>query len=74
MLKKILTDILSGPDNQTHDPLNYVAIGGFVVGIGLSIANYVMHGVFDVQAYMLGYSAGVGALGAAIWARDGRPK
>jgi hypothetical protein len=71
---KWLTDILTGPDNVTHDPINYVAIIGFLVGICLSVAHYVMHGVFDVASYMTGYGIGVAALGAAIFARDGRPK
>lgn len=72
-MPKWLTDILTGPDNKTHDPVNYAAVLGFLTGTGLSVAHYVQHGAFDVQAYFTGYGVGIAALGGAIWARDGRP-
>jgi hypothetical protein len=69
-----LTDILTGPDNIHHDPVNWGAVLGFLTGIGLSIANYVQHSVFDMQNFMTGLGIGIGALGLAIRARDGVPK
>lgn len=73
-MKKIFQDIMTGPDGQTHDLINWAALLGFLIGLGLSIANYAQHSVFDMQNFMTGLGIGIGALGLAIRARDGVPK
>jgi len=70
---KILHDLLTGPDNQTHELVNWAAMLGYLTGIGLSIAHYAEHGVFDVQGFMTGFGIGIAALGVALRARDGVP-
>jgi len=67
----ILRELLTGPDNQTHELVNWAALLGFLTGTGLSIAHYAQHAVFDVQGYMTGFGIGIAALGVAIRARDG---
>lgn len=60
------TDIATGPDNETHEPANYIALAGAVVGLGLESYVTIIKGqVFDLSSFGLGLGAIVGALGAA---------
>jgi hypothetical protein len=63
---KWLTDILTGPDNSTHEPANYIAIVGALSGLVMQGHAYFVRGVnFDLQSFGLGLGAIVGALGVA---------
>ena len=60
------TDILTGPDNTTHEPANYIALIGALAGLGMSCHAYFIRNVpFDLQSFGIGLGAIVGALGAA---------
>jgi hypothetical protein len=63
---KWFTDILTGPDNETHEPANYIAIIGSIAGLAMQIHSYfIRHITFDLQAFGVGLGAIVATLGAA---------
>jgi len=63
---KVLTQILTGADNETHDMGRYIAILSFMTAFTLEVYSVVKLGkVFDIQAFGTGVGilmAGVGAM------------
>lgn len=72
----ILTQLLTGQDNQTHDVLRWVGLSGSLAALGLQIYVVAWKGQpFDVQAFGIGLGALVAAVGAALgMKKDTEPK
>lgn len=75
-MKKILNDLLTGIDGQTHDVGRYLWI--LSVLAGLTYAGYdlvFLKTPFDIVKYGLGVGSLLAAGGAALWAKkDTEPK
>ncbi len=66
-MNKVLNDMLTGLDNQTHDIARWLAAASFVVAMGLSVYVVVWKGqAFDLQQYGIGLSALFAGLGVAL--------
>ena len=63
---EFLKHVLTEPDNKTFCPVRIIGISGCVVFLGLAIAHYVQHSIFDPQAFSLGFGAMLTGLGAAL--------
>jgi len=72
----VLRQLLTGSDNETHDFMRWVGLGGATVLLGLQVYAVVVKGqVFDLQASGIGLGAMCGGLGAALgMKRDTEPK
>ena len=72
----ILTQLLTGADNQTHDVLRWVGLGGALTALGLQIyVVAVKSQPFDMQAFGIGLGALVASVGAALgMKKDTEPK
>lgn len=63
----ILTQMLTGADNQTHDVLRWVGLAGSLTALCLQIYVVVGKGQpFDIQSFGIGLGALVAAVGAAL--------
>jgi hypothetical protein len=67
----IARGILTGPDNRTHEAVNWIAIFGALAGILIAVGAFLMGKTFDFQGFGIGLGAVVGATGAAQKMRDG---
>jgi hypothetical protein len=65
-MRKFFTEIFTEPDNKTFCPVRLIAIGGALQYLGLAVANYVQHHVFDPQGYAIGFGALLGGVGVAL--------
>lgn len=65
-MKKYLHDLLTETDNQTFCPVRIVAIVGTVQYLGISLAHYIQHQVFDPQGFAVGFGALLGGVGVAL--------
>lgn len=65
-LPTFLQHILTEPDNKTFCPIRLIALLGSLQFLGLGIANYVQHAVFDPQGYAVGLGALIGGVGVAL--------
>lgn len=73
VVPKFLKQILTEPDNSTFCPVRIVAIIGSLQYLGLALANYIQHAVFDAQAYAIGFGALVGGVGVALGIKKDTP-
>lgn len=71
---KIIKQLFTEPDNQTFCPVRLVAVLGVFQYLGLSIAHYVQHHIFDPQGYAIGFGALVGGVGVALGVKKDSPK
>lgn len=71
---KYLHDLLTETDNKTFCPVRIVAVLGTLQYLGLSIANYIQHHVFDPQGYAIGFGALIGGVGVALGLKKDTPK
>ncbi len=71
---KFLLHILTEPDNATYCPIRIIAIIGCVQYLGLTLAHYVQHTVWDPQAFAIGLGALVGGTGVALGLKKDSPK
>ena len=67
-MKRIITDLFTGPDGKTHDPSRWLWIIGVLVFLTFSGYQVYKTGVFDMVNFGLAYSAllGGGAAGVKI--------
>jgi hypothetical protein len=65
-LPKFLMNILTEPDNSTFCPVRIVAIVGIIQYLGLTMAHYLQHAMFDAQSFAIGFAAIIGGVGAAL--------
>lgn len=80
--KKVIKDCFTGLDGVTYDPARVFGYGGAALGMIGFIADASVvawkHGVFDSQAYGIGYGAllaGVAAVGGGVaWKAKTEPK
>lgn len=72
----IITQLLTGADNQTHDVLRWVGLGGALTALGLQVYVVAWKGQpFDMQAFGIGLGALVASVGAALgMKKDTEPK
>lgn len=73
-MKKFLQDLITEPDNHTFCPVRLIAIGGALQYLGLQLAAYVQHGVFDPQNSAIGFGALLGGIGVALGLKKDTPK
>ena len=66
MLPTFIQHIFTEPDNKTFCPVRLIALLGVLQYLGLSIANYAQHSVFDPQGYAVGLGALIGGIGVAL--------
>lgn len=63
---KIVKQLLTESDNETHDLYRYLALLSVVVAIGLSIYSVIQGGVFSALDFGTGIGALIGGVGIAI--------
>lgn len=73
-LKKHLGELFTEPDNKTFCPVRLLAIVGALQYLGLAVANFIVHGVFDAQNYAIGFGALLGGVGVALGLKKDTPK
>jgi hypothetical protein len=68
-MKKLITDLFTGPDNKTWDFVRIFI--GFATSYGLaaSTVSVIKTGAFDFQNFGVGVGALVGAGAVGMWAR-----
>ena len=63
----IVRQLLTGIDNETHDLVRWIGLGGSLTALGLQIYVVVVKGqAFDLQAFGIGLGALVASVGAAL--------
>ena len=63
---KIVKQLLTESDNETHDIFRWLALLSVAVAIGLSIYSVVQGGLFDAQSYGIGLGGLLAGTGVAI--------
>ena len=58
--------IVTEPDNKTVCPLRIIALLGSLQYLGLSVAHYIQHAIFEPQAFAVGFGALLGGAGVAL--------
>ena len=61
------------PDNSTVCPVRVIAIAGCAQFLGLTIAHYCQHHIFDAQNFAIGFAAILGGAGAALGMKKDTP-
>jgi hypothetical protein len=70
-MKKIINDLLTGKDNQTHDIVRWSLLYSILVLTAGLVFNAVHTGLFDIEKFYLGSAAVVGAHGFGIMMKKG---
>jgi hypothetical protein len=73
-MNKFLKHILTEPDNSTFCPARLVALAGSFQYLGLNIAHYIQHGIFDPQAFAVGFGALLAGTGVALGLKKDSPQ
>jgi len=68
---KIINDLLTGKDNQTHDLVRWSLLYSILVLTAGLIFNAVHTGLFDIEKFYLGSAALVGAHGFGLMMKKG---
>ncbi len=77
MIKKIICDIFTEPGASNHQvcPARVIGVLGAFVFLGLAVAHYSQHQIFDAQQFALGFGTMMAGLGVALGLkRDSPPK
>ena len=74
LLKKILKQCFTEPNNETFCPVRAIAIAGALQYHGMALAHYIQHQVFDPQGYAIGFGALLGGIGVALGLKKDTPK
>lgn len=74
IIKKWFSDVFTEPDNKTICPVRALAIVGALQFLGLVLANYIQHGIFDPQAFAVGFGALIGGVGVALGLKKDAPR
>lgn len=72
-IKRWIKQSLTEPDNKTVCPVRLMSIAGVVQYLGLSVAHYVQHGIFEAQAYAIGFGTLLGGIGVALGLKKDSP-
>jgi hypothetical protein len=75
-VKEILRQLLTGADNETHDFMRWIGLGGALTALGLQIYVVVWKSQpFDLQSFGIGMGALCASVGAALgFKRETEPK
>lgn len=65
-MKKYLHDLLTETDNSTFCPARIIALLGALQYLGISLAHYIQHGIFEPQGFAVGFGALLGGIGVAL--------
>jgi hypothetical protein len=65
-VKKFIHDLLTETDNATFCPARLIALLGGLQYLGISLAHYIQHQVFDPQSFAVGFGALLGGIGVAL--------
>jgi hypothetical protein len=68
---KVINDLLTGKDNQTHDLVRWSLLYSILVLTAGLIFNAVHTGLFDIEKFYLGSAALVGAHGFGLMMKKG---
>ena len=63
---RFISNVLTETDNKTFCPIRIIATIGCVQYLGLTLAHYIQHTVWDPQAFAIGLGALVGGTGVAL--------
>ena len=63
---QFIKQIITEPDNATVCPVRIAAIVGIIQYLGLTMAHYMQHAMFDAQSFAIGFAAIIGGVGAAL--------
>jgi hypothetical protein len=70
-MNKIINDLLTGKDNQTHDIVRWSLLYSILVLTAGLVFNAVHTGLFDIEKFYLGSAAVVGAHGFGLMMKKG---
>jgi hypothetical protein len=70
-MNKIINDLLTGKDNQTHDLVRWSLLYSLLILTAGLIFNAVHTGLFDIEKFYLGSAALVGAHGFGLMMKKG---
>jgi len=73
-VKQFFKHIFTEPDNQTFCPIRIVAVAGILQYMGITVAHYVQHSMFDPQGFAVGFGALVAGTGAALGMKKDTPQ
>lgn len=74
MVRKIISDIFTEPDNRTVCPARLIAILGAFQYLGVSLAHYIQHSIFEPQSFAVGFGALLAGAGVALGLKHDSPK
>lgn len=72
-IKKFLSDIFTEPDNKTACPARLISILGAFQYLGITLAHYIQHHIFDPQSFAVGFGALLGGIGVALGLKKNSP-
>ena len=70
-MNKVINDLLTGKDNQTHDIVRWSLLYSSLVLTAGLIFNAVHTGLFDIEKFYMGSAAIVGAHGFGLLMKKG---
>jgi len=70
-MNKIINDLLTGKDNQTHDLVRWSLLYSILTLTAGLVFNAVHTGLFDIEKFYLGSAALVGAHGFGLMMKKG---
>jgi hypothetical protein len=74
-IKKIIKDTFTEPDNKSVCPVRILGVLSILQGLGMQAYDVlIQHAHFDLQAFGIGMSATLGALGVALGLKKDSPK
>lgn len=65
-MNKILTQCLTGKDNETHDVIRWLVVVGVLAGIALQTYHTFTTGEFDLQQFGIGMGSLLSGAGVAL--------
>lgn len=72
-VKQWLSQSFTEPDNKTVCPVRLMAIAGVLQYLGLALAHYIQHGIFEAQNYAIGFGSLLGGIGVALGLKKDTP-
>jgi hypothetical protein len=71
---KFLMHIVTEPDNSTVCPVRVIALLGCLEYLGVTLAHYIQHALFDPQGFSVGFGALIAGTGVALGLKKDSPK
>lgn len=67
-LPKFIEDMITEPGDNNHTvcPVRITAFLGVLQYLGLTLAHYIQHSIFEPQAFAVGFGALIGGVGVAL--------